>query len=466
MRGLTLVLLVLLGVVGCRGADLSTRWPGQDRQLRIPTYHQEVLPSGLTLIVHEDPYLPLCVVRLTFRRGAAAVPTTQSGLPALTYAALRRDVLEPADGSAGAAALGVDLALHVDQDGASVGAQVTSATVPVLLRHLGRALRAPAVAPAHVQQARDELRWQSLREERTPTSAGLGALRQVLYGPTHPLGQPVTGDPATLSRLGPTEVRDFHQRALRPQYAALVLVGRINPAQARALAEEALAGWTAEGGAAPELPMLPPRPAAAAPIYLVSWPGLPQALLLGGRVLPNLPRDKQLPTKVLMMVLAQEAQDPHRNLHTRYDAAQDQDWLTPLVTHRSGVELLVLTRCWGSQVGRRLDKLLLAIREMDNQRTLYGGRSQSLREALIHDSAERVTGLVAAAREASQLFQRSWPLNSHLVQMQQAARLTGTDLVEASYQLFDRSAFRFVVVGDPATVAAQLRGHQVTPINR
>ena len=74
--------------------------------------------------------------------------------------------------------------------------------------------------------------------------------------------------------------------------------------------------------------------------------------------------------------------------------------------------------------------------------------------------------IISRSREASQLFQRGWPLNSHLVQMQQAARLTGTDLVEASYQLFDRSAFRFVVVADPATVATQLRGHQVTPINR
>ena len=37
---------------------------------RIPVFHEERLPNGLTLIVHEAPYLPLCAVRLELRAGA------------------------------------------------------------------------------------------------------------------------------------------------------------------------------------------------------------------------------------------------------------------------------------------------------------------------------------------------------------------------------------------------------------
>ncbi len=108
---------------------------------------------------------------------------------------------------------------------------------------------------------------------------------KVLYGTGHPFGQLVTED--TLKAITRDDVVAFHKTYFQPGRAAIVVVGDVTPASARATVEKALAKWPA-AGSKPAF-TYPPMPARApTTIYLVDKPGAAQSTFAIG--LPGPPR--------------------------------------------------------------------------------------------------------------------------------------------------------------------------------
>ena len=75
--------------------------------------------------------------------------------------------------------------------------------------------------------------------KRAKTRAPLAevAFSRALYGPDHPYGRSNLGTEASMQRIGEADLRDFWQRWFRPDNAALIVVGAIDAATLRSLAE-------------------------------------------------------------------------------------------------------------------------------------------------------------------------------------------------------------------------------------
>lgn len=433
---------------------------------RIPVFHEERLPNGLTLIVHEAPYLPLCAVRLELRAGAAAVPTAQAGLPALTYSALQAAATRPRDG-AGLDALGIPLDLTVDHEGAAFSLVAGSAALPEALQRLARALTTPPAA-VHIEEARASRRERALREAHTPTGAGQATLRRLLYGADHPLGLPTHGDPAVLARLPAADVAAFQRRALQPQQAALVLVGRVTIAEARRLAQQAFTGLPTPPSGAPAdadpLVAPPLKPPSRPGVYLVPWPGLSQTTLIAGRLLPLLPRARVMPIR---RGLGQISGNLFHEL--RSERGVTYDTAGGLHVGRRGAAYVLQLSVQNDAAKRSLQATRSTLLDASDNRGAFGHMDSEwgekamyrLRASLALDVVYRFEGIEETAQAAGLLFQRGWPLTSHQDELMQAQELKGGTISESTYGLYDREDFRFVLVGDPDQIRRQLPGEDL-----
>src|SRR3546814_5044021 len=96
--------------------------------------------------------------------------------------------------------------------------------------------------------------------EAQPGFKARRALAQAVYG-DHPYGHTLPTEEA-IKAVTPQQFRDAHARRFRADHALLVVTGRIEPAQAFALAQSAFGDWKNSGEPVAETPG---APAAATP---------------------------------------------------------------------------------------------------------------------------------------------------------------------------------------------------------
>lgn len=149
---------------------------------------------------------------------------------------------------------------------ASAGSEFS---LEVLAEHFDRGLELLAdneLRPALPEQAFLLNRGQAAEaiagERQSPDYLAARALDQALL----PEGDPGLREatPASVAALTLRDVKDYYGRVFRPDMAFIVVIGKVDPAAARAAVEKHFGGWTSEGPR-PEtdLPPLPPNGPAA-----------------------------------------------------------------------------------------------------------------------------------------------------------------------------------------------------------
>ena len=82
------------------------------------------------------------------------------------------------------------------------------------------------------------------------------ATRAALFPPHDPELRHAT--PQSVAALSLRDLRDYYERAFRPDLTTIVVIGKVTPAQARTVIEKYFGGWTAQGpGPQVELPRVP-----------------------------------------------------------------------------------------------------------------------------------------------------------------------------------------------------------------
>ena len=203
--------------------------------------------------------LPMVDVQVLFKAGAAW-DGNQPGLARLTSALLEEGA---GDWSADV------IAERLDQVGARVSASSQRDSAVVALRSLveprylqpavatvARMLKEPSFPPDAVERVRQQL-LNALRERaQSPGAIAQDAFYQALYG-THPYGSPPAGTPESLNALTRAAVQEFHRHYYTAANAVVAIVGDLDQAGAKHLAE-ALVGGLPPGEAVPSLPPVPP----------------------------------------------------------------------------------------------------------------------------------------------------------------------------------------------------------------
>ena len=155
----------------------------------------------------------------------------------------------------------------------------------MLTRHLDAALDLYAdviTNPTFPEQELARLRDTRLadlrmRRDRPDDVAGV-VVQRVLYGRDHTYGHPLSGDEPSLTSITRQDLRAFYDAHVRPNNAALIVVGDVRAADIVAKLEKAFASW--KPGQTPSRPASsPPPPRDRGGIYLVDRPGSVQSVV-------------------------------------------------------------------------------------------------------------------------------------------------------------------------------------------
>ena len=207
---------------------------------------KDILPNGLSVIVHEDHQTPLVAVSVWYHVGSKNERPGRTGFAHLFEhlmfegsAHQPQGYFEPLQ-QAGAAVNGSTSADRtnywevVPKDAAALALWMEADRMGWLL---------PALTEARFATQREVVlneRRQSY--ENRPYGLAQFALFEALFPPEHPYHWPTIGDPADLRAATLSDVHDFFRRFYHPGNASLAIAGDIGTADAMALAEASFGG--------------------------------------------------------------------------------------------------------------------------------------------------------------------------------------------------------------------------------
>lgn len=262
-------------------------------EIPFPTLERTRLSNGVVVTLARRTAVPKVMVSIAFDAGIAADAQGQPGTQGMLMAMLKEGTAGPS-GQRDATALleaeerlGAKIETGASLDTSSVTLDALTANLAPSLALMTDLVRHPALAPGDVERVRARRQAELAEAQTTPQARAVRALAPLLFGPTHPYGQPGDGlgTAKGLAALTPETLRAAQGKWLRPDLARITVVGDIDMAHLKPLLEEAFGTWQAPATPAPTKPIDTASPAPTPRVILIDRPGAPQSVIVGGRVL-------------------------------------------------------------------------------------------------------------------------------------------------------------------------------------
>jgi len=429
---------------------------GADSPFQVPKVQTGTLPNGLELYVVERHELPIVTAALVSRAGSIYDPPGKEGLAWLAADVMARGT-KTRDAIGLANALG-DLGTRL-QTGATREHAVH--TVEVQRPNLGPAValladiaRNPSYPDAEIDRER-KLQLDQIDQAEHDAPSVARRLRDLLaFGPSHPYGRPTLGFRSSVGTLSTADAAGFHATYWKPQGAALIFVGDITLADARALALKELGGWS---GATPAPPSLPPAaPIAKGKVVLVDRPDAAQTYVVHLYSAPAKKGDDYYGWKLASEVLGGgTAGRLFMNLR------QDKGYTYGVFTTASVLSGAML---WAGQGAVQTDKtkesIVEFVKEMKGvggERAIGAAELDNARLGLIRNYAAGFGTNNDITSRVADLWSRRWPMAELEREPAELAKVSLADSVAAAKRYAGPSEATLLLVGDRAKIEAGVR---------
>ncbi|SFS12957.1 zinc protease [Granulicella pectinivorans] len=267
--------------------------PGPALSFHLPVPKTFTLKNGLKVYFVEDKNLPVLSAQVEVRAGSENTPFAKAGLASLTGATMgeattTRDLTQLAEAQE---KIGTRINLGTTMDGMDAALTVTTNNADQGLELLADVMQHPAFADKDFDRMQKQRLVAISQVADSPQAIAQRVGPLLIYG-EHPYGASATGTLDSVKALSKADLVEFYKQHYGPADAALTLVGDVNEAEAKRLAEKYFGGWTGTARAGVKL-----APAPAAPqrhIVIVDKPGAPQtALFAFGQGVPITTPDLQ-----------------------------------------------------------------------------------------------------------------------------------------------------------------------------
>ncbi|GGD42928.1 M16 family metallopeptidase [Croceicoccus pelagius] len=258
-------------------------------ELVFPTVETATLSNGIPVTLARRTSIPKISMAMTFDAGNAADGSANAGTQSLMMSLLE-------EGTDTRSTL--DIATEQERLGASINAGTTTDSSVVYLTALTANLapsldlfsdivRNPAFDEAEVARVKGQRLAAIAQQQATPGSIASRAIGPLIFGENHPYGSVGSaGLVSAIEPLTPAALESVHETWLRPDNAAITVVGDITMEQLKPALEAAFGNWSAPASAVPAKTLDAAVPEAKSRIVVIDRPNSPQSYLLLARVLP------------------------------------------------------------------------------------------------------------------------------------------------------------------------------------
>jgi zinc protease len=269
---------------------------GAPPELKLPKLQRAKLSSGLRIVLAERHEVPLVSLWMTSDAGYAADEFAAPGTASMTMALLTggtktRSALEISDQLQ---SLGAELRSNSDLDLSIVRLSALKAKLDPSLELFADVILNPLFPEADFKR-QQKLQLAAIeREKNTPVQMALRVFPELLYGPKHAYGNPLTGSgtAGSVTKMTRDDLAKFHDVWMRPNDSTLVIVGDTTLAEVTPKLEKLFAGWKTANVPAKNLATVQLAPRSV--VYLVDKPGALQSVIIAGHVAPPTNNPKEI----------------------------------------------------------------------------------------------------------------------------------------------------------------------------
>jgi zinc protease len=217
---------------------------------------RSVLGNGMVLLTSEQRSLPMVSIELLIDAGSRYDVAGQEGLAnltarLLTYGTKRRSALQISDTLD---FIGASLSAGCGEDTASVSMTVLKKDLATSLELLAEVLTSSTFLQEEVGRQKQSVIAAIKAREEQPGDIAERRFAAALY-PGSPYGRPVEGTEASVQKLQQKGLREFFERAYRPNRTILSVVGDISHQEMARALDEAFRSW--KKGEASGSPLVP-----------------------------------------------------------------------------------------------------------------------------------------------------------------------------------------------------------------
>jgi len=430
-------------------------------ELTFPKVERATLSNGIPVVLARRAGVPKVLVSLSFDAGYAADaqdgPGTQS---------LMMSLLDEGTASLNATQIAEEQERLGARINAGAGIDSSNVTLSALTPNLQPSLDLmadlvlrPAFREDDIKRARDKRLADIAQSQASPRALANRSLNPILFGPSHPYGQPGDGlgDARAVAALTPAALRAAHAKWLRADNVTITVVGDVTMEQLKPLLEASFGGWKAPASPRPVKALDAAVPTPQPRIVLIDRPNSPQSVIVAGRVLPLTGRTANMEA----LDLANEVLGNGFLSRLNMDLREDKGWSYGVrsgIRSPRGPRSLVLTA--PVQADRTGDSIALMLADMRAFPKTKGVEPTEL--SRVTDGNIRglpneyeTNGQVLGAVLNNQLLGRPDDYQASLPTRYRAIDAKAIDAAAAQYLYPD--GLVFVVVGDRKLVEPQLK---------
>lgn len=207
-----------------------------------------VLPNGLTCLARPSPDSGAVAIQ-GFVKAGAAFDGDRPGLSRFVGSALMRGTVRRSGPQLAEDldAIGACLAVAPGLEVVVLSGRALAGDAPAILDAAAEVIATPTFPDDEAERVRGELITSARVNALDTRQSSERAFRRITYPAGHPHSYSPDGDEATLLSLTPDDLRAFHAERVRPEAAALVLVGDVDPGRATDLMAASFGQWPQSG---------------------------------------------------------------------------------------------------------------------------------------------------------------------------------------------------------------------------
>jgi zinc protease len=427
-------------------------------EVRFPEVQRATLSNGLKIVLAERPSVPVVQFSLLVDAGYAADQFASPGSARLAMDVLaegtkRRTSLEISEELG---LLGADLSAGCSLDACSVSLNALRQNLDTALDLYADVVLNPAFPETDFRRRQEQRLAAIQREKAEPVTMALRVMPQVLYGPKHAYGNPLTGTgtEASVARMTAADMARFHTTWFRPNNATLVVAGDITLAAVVPKLERLFGAW--KRGEVPQK-NIGPVPLPEKPIVtLIDRPGSIQSVIFVGNVAPKKANPDELAIEAMNLVLGGNFTS-RINMNLR----EDKHWTYGARTSIAGARG---PRPFWASVQVQADKTKETLQELDSEmRGIIGSRPVTQEEfaRTITNQSLKLPGswetIGSVAGALSEIVCFGLPDDYFQTLSARLHTLTRDDLCAAAKKVVQADRLSWIVVGDCSKIEAGIR---------